>query len=182
MSTGIRLKDHYKDKIVPELKKEFNIPNIMAVPTVQKIVINMGLGEGSREGKIIDDAIEELNLIAGQRPVTTYAKKSVANFKLRQGMRVGVKVTLRGARMWEFLDRLLNISLPRVRDFRGVKRTGFDGRGNYNLAVVDHLIFPEIDYSKVSKQKGMNITIVTSSDNDEKAFSLLKQLGMPFAR
>ena len=182
MSYSPRLKEHYSDKIVPALREEFKIENVMAVPQVTKVVINMELGEGTREAKIIDDAIEELTLIAGQRPVVTRAKKSIANFKLREGMRVGIKVTLRGARMWDFLDRLINMALPRVRDFRGISRKSFDGRGNYNLGIRDELIFPEVDYSKISKPKGMNVTIVTTAEDDERAFALLKHLGMPFMR
>ncbi|HPR64739.1 MAG TPA: 50S ribosomal protein L5 [Thermoanaerobaculia bacterium] len=182
MSYLPRLKETYKDTILPALQEEFKIANIMAVPKIEKVVINMGLGEGTRDGKIIDEAFEELAMIAGQRPKITQAKKSIANFKLRQGMKVGIKVTLRGSKMWDFLDRLLNIALPRVRDFRGVSRKSFDGRGNYNLGIRDELIFPEIDYSKITQTKGMNITIVTSAEDDEKAFALLKQLGMPFAK
>lgn len=182
MSYTPRLKEMYSDKIIPQMMKEYKFENKMAVPKIEKIVINMGLGEGSREGKIIDDALEELALIAGQRPVVTLSKKSIANFKLRQGMKVGIKVTLRGEKMWEFLDRLVSFALPRVRDFRGVSRKGFDGRGNYNLGIQDELIFPEIDYSKVTTPKGMNITLVTTTNDDAQAFSLFKQLGMPFTQ
>jgi large subunit ribosomal protein L5 len=153
----------------------------MAVPHIEKIVLNMGLGEAVQNAKIMDGAVEELSALAGQRAVVTKAKKSIANFKLREGVPIGARVTLRGNRMYEFLDRLMNIALPRVRDFRGVPTKAFDGRGNYTLGVRDHLIFPEIDYSKVDKPKGMNITIVTSASNDEQARALLRELGMPFA-
>lgn len=176
-----RLKEFYTNEVAEKVQKEFGIKNPMAVPRIQKIVLNMGLGEAVQNAKIMDGAVEELSALAGQRAVVTKAKKSIANFKLREGVPIGARVTLRGNRMYEFLDRLMNIALPRVRDFRGVPTKAFDGRGNYTLGVRDHLIFPEIDYSKVDKPKGMNITIVTSASNDEQARALLRELGMPFA-
>ncbi|MGK2856444.1 MAG: 50S ribosomal protein L5 [Thermoanaerobaculia bacterium] len=175
-----RLKEFYTKEVAEKVQKEFGIKNPMAVPRIEKIVLNMGLGEAVQNAKIMDGAVEELSAIAGQRAVVTKAKKSIANFKLREGVPIGARVTLRGIRMYEFLDRLMNIALPRVRDFRGVPTKAFDGRGNYTLGVRDHLIFPEIDYSKVEKSKGMNITIVTSASNDEQARALLRELGMPF--
>jgi len=165
---------------VPALIKHFNYKNVMAVPKLEKIVINMGLGEAVANAKILDVATDELGRIAGQRPVVTRAKKSIANFKLRQNMPIGAAVTLRGERMFEFLDRLTNVALPRVRDFRGVSTKSFDGRGNYTLGLRDQLIFPEIDYAKVDKVRGMNVTIVTTARSDDEARELLKQLGMPF--
>jgi large subunit ribosomal protein L5 len=177
-----RLKDLYRDEVAPKLREEFDLPNIMAIPRVEKVVLNMGLGEAIQNSKILDTAADELGQIAGQRPVITKAKKSIAAFKLREGVPIGAMVTLRGTRMYEFLDRLINIALPRVRDFRGVPTRSFDGRGNYTLGVRDHLIFPEIDYSKVDKSKGMNITIVTTAPNDEQARALLRGLGMPFGK
>lgn len=175
-----RLKDKYKNEIAPAIAKEFDIKNPMAVPKVEKIVVNMGLGEGISNAKILDTAAEELKAITGQKPVVTKAKKSIAAFKLRQGMNIGAMVTLRGERMYEFLDRLISVALPRVRDFRGVSAKAFDGRGNYTLGVREQLIFPEIDFNKVDKTRGMNISIVTTARNDEQARSLLKALGMPF--
>ena len=177
-----RLKQRYKDEVVGKLQKEFGIDNVMAVPKIEKISVNMGVGEAISNIKILDDAVEELAALAGQRPVITRAQKSIAAFKLRQGMPIGARVTLRGARMWEFLDRLISVALPRVRDFRGISTKSFDGRGNYTLGVRDQLIFPEIDYNKVEKTKGMNITIVTTAGNDERALFLLRELGMPFQR
>jgi large subunit ribosomal protein L5 len=177
-----RLKQRYKDEVVARLQKEFGIDNVMAVPKIEKISLNMGVGEAISNIKILDDAVEELASLAGQRPVITRAQKSIAAFKLRQGMPIGARVTLRGARMWEFLDRLISVALPRVRDFRGISTKSFDGRGNYTLGVRDQLIFPEIDYNKVEKTKGMNITIVTTAGNDERALFLLRELGMPFQR
>jgi large subunit ribosomal protein L5 len=177
-----RLKQRYIDEVVPKLKKEFGIENIMAVPKLEKIVLNMGLGEAIQNIKILDDGAEELTAIAGQRPMITRAKKSIAAFKVRAGQPVGCRVTLRGDRMWDFLDRLVSIALPRVRDFRGVPGKSFDGRGNYTMGVRDHLIFQEIDYNKVDKPKGMNITFVTTAGNDERALHLLRELGLPFAR
>jgi large subunit ribosomal protein L5 len=167
---------------VARLQKEFGITNIMAVPRIEKVSLNMGMGEAVQNIKVLDDAVEELTALAGQRPVLTRAQKSIAAFKLREGMPIGTRVTLRGNRMWEFLDRLLSIALPRVRDFRGVSTKSFDGRGNYTLGIRDHLIFPEIDYNKVERPKGMNITIVTTAGNDERAQYLLRELGMPFQR
>jgi len=175
-----RLKDRYQKEVAPAIAKEFGIKNPMAVPRVEKIVINMGMGEAIANAKILDTAADELRAIAGQKPVITKAKKSIASFKLRQGMPIGVMVTLRGDRLYEFLDRLVSIALPRVRDFRGVSPKAFDGRGNYTIGVREQLIFPEIDFNKVDKLRGMNISIVTTAGNDEKARALLKGLGMPF--
>jgi large subunit ribosomal protein L5 len=177
-----RLKELYQGQVVKKLQSEFGITNVMAVPKIEKIVLNMGLGEAIQNIKILENAVEELASIAGQKPVITRAKKSIAAFKLREGLPIGTMVTLRGERMYEFLDRLINIALPRVRDFRGVPTRSFDGRGNYTLGIRDHLIFPEIDYSKVDKAKGMNITIVTTAKNDEHARFLLTEMGMPFGR
>jgi large subunit ribosomal protein L5 len=178
--TMARLKDRYKKEIAPALAKEFGIENPMAIPKVEKIVVNMGLGEAIANGKILDTANDELRTITGQKPVITKAKKSIAAFKLRQGMNIGSMVTLRGDRMYEFLDRLISVALPRVRDFRGVSAKAFDGRGNYTLGVREQLIFPEIDFNKVDKTRGMNISIVTTAKTDEQARALLKALGMPF--
>ena len=175
-----RLKERYQKEIAPALAKEFNITNPMATPRLEKIVINMGMGEAISNAKIIDTAADELTAIAGQKPVTTRAKKSIASFKLREGMSIGSMVTLRGDRMYEFLDRFVSVALPRVRDFRGVSPKAFDGRGNYTLGIRDQLIFPEIDFNKVDKTRGMNISIVTTAKNDEQARALLKALGMPF--
>ncbi|MBZ0090093.1 MAG: 50S ribosomal protein L5 [Thermoanaerobaculia bacterium] len=177
-----RLRKQYDDEVVPKLKKEFGIDNAMAVPRLEKIVLNMGLGDAIQNIKTLDDGVEELAAIAGQRPSVRRARKSIASFKLREGMPIGCSVTLRGERMWEFLDRLISIALPRVRDFRGVSTRSFDGRGNYTLGLRDHLIFQEIDYNKVDKPKGMNVTFVTTAGNDEQALHLLRELGMPFAR
>ena len=175
-----RLKEKYKSEIAGALAKEFDIKNPMAVPKIEKIVVNMGLGEASSNAKILDVASEELKAITGQKPVVTKAKKSIAAFKLRQGMNIGTMVTLRGDRMYEFLDRLISVALPRVRDFRGVSGKAFDGRVNYTLGIREQLIFPEIDFNKVDKTRGMNISIVTTARNDDEARSLLKALGMPF--
>ncbi len=175
-----RLKERYQKEVAPAIAKEFNITNPMATPRLEKIVINMGMGEAISNAKIIDTAADELSSITGQKPVTTRAKKSIAAFKLRQGMPIGTMVTLRGERMYEFFDRLVSIALPRVRDFRGVSPKAFDGRGNYTLGIRDQLIFPEIDFNKVDKTRGMNISIVTTARNDEHARALLKALGMPF--
>ena len=177
-----RLKELYKTEVAKKILDEFGLDNVMAVPKIEKIVLNMGLGEAIQNAKILDTAVEELGVIAGQKPLITKAKKSIAAFKLREGVPIGAMVTLRGEKMYEFLDRLINIALPRVRDFRGVPTRSFDGRGNYTIGVRDHLIFPEIDYSKVDKSKGMNITIVTTAKNDEHARFLLRELGMPFAK
>ncbi len=177
-----RLREKYKGEIAAGLAKEFSIKNSMAVPRLSCIVLNMGLGEATQNAKLIDAAVEELSAIAGQRAVVTRAKKSISSFKLRAGMPIGCRVTLRGDRMYEFLDRLINIALPRVRDFRGVSGKSFDGRGNYTLGVRDHLIFPEIDYAKVDKSKGLNVTIVTTAGRDDAARALLAGFGMPFAK
>ena len=177
-----RLSEKYRKDVVPALKKEFGIENPMAVPKIEKIVLNMGVGEAIQNVKIVEAAAEELTKIAGQRAVITRARKSIATFKLREGMPIGCRVTLRGAKMYEFLDRLMNIALPRVRDFRGVPTRAFDGRGNYTLGVKDHLVFPEIDPGKVDKSKGLNVTIVTTAGSDDRARVLLRELGMPFGR
>jgi large subunit ribosomal protein L5 len=175
-----RLKERYQKEVAPAIAKEFGIKNPMAVPRVEKVVLNMGMGEAIANAKILDTAADELRAITGQKPIVTKAKKSIASFKLRQGMPIGVSVTLRGDRMYEFLDRLVSIALPRVRDFRGVSPKAFDGRGNYTIGVREQLIFPEIDFNKVDKQRGMNISIVTTARDDEQARALLKGLGMPF--
>lgn len=175
-----RLKELYRKSVVPALIKEFGYKNVMAVPRLEKITVNIGLGEATQNPKLMDGAVNELALITGQRPVVTKARKSVAAFKLRAGMSIGCMVTLRGDRMYEFFDRLVNVALPRVRDFRGVSTKSFDGRGNYTLGIRDQLIFPEIDYNKVEKLKGMNICITTTAKTDAEALSLLRHLGMPF--
>jgi large subunit ribosomal protein L5 len=175
-----RLRKHYLEKAVPALTKEFGYKNVMAVPKIEKVSVNIGLGEATQNAKLIDGAVAELGAICGQKPVITKARKSISAFKLREGMPIGTMVTLRGDRMYEFLDRLLNVALPRVRDFRGVSTKSFDGRGNYTLGVRDQLIFPEIDYSKVEKTKGMNVSITTSARTDAEALSLLRAMGMPF--
>jgi large subunit ribosomal protein L5 len=175
-----RLKQHYQKSVIPALVKEFGYKNVMAVPKIQKVSVNIGLGEATQNAKLMDGAVNELGQIAGQKPVVTKAKKSIAAFKLREGMAIGSMVTLRGDRMYEFLDRLMNVALPRVRDFRGVSSKSFDGRGNYTLGVRDQLIFPEIDYNKVEKVKGMNISITTSAKTDAEGLALLKHMGMPF--
>ncbi len=175
-----RIKERYQKEAVPALRKEFGYTNIMAVPKIEKVVVNMGLGEATQNVKIIDTAQDELGRITGQRPVTTRAKKSIAAFKVRKGMPIGSMVTLRGERMWEFLDRLMNIALPRVRDFKGVSPKGFDGRGNYTLGLRDQLLFPEIDYLKVDKARGMNVSVVTTARTDQEARRLLQLIGMPF--
>lgn len=177
-----RLKRQYHEEIVPKLRQEFEISNIMAVPRIEKVSLNVGLGEASRNFKLLEAAQQELAAIAGQRPTITRAKKSIAAFKLREGTPIGCRVTLRGNRMWSFLDRLIATALPRVRDFRGVSSKSFDGRGNYTLGVRDHMIFPEVDGSKVETSKGLNITIVTTAGNDERARFLLRELGIPFTR
>jgi large subunit ribosomal protein L5 len=169
-------------EVAPRLKSEFGIENSMAVPRLDKIVLNMGVGEAIANIKILEDATDELAAIAGQRPSVRRAKKSIASFKLREGMPIGCSVTLRGDRMWEFMDRLIAVALPRVRDFRGIPAKSFDGRGNYTLGIRDHLIFQEIDTNKVDKSKGINVTFVTTAANDEQALHLLRELGMPFAR
>jgi len=175
-----RLKGRFKGEVAPALMKEFDLKNPMAVPHLHKIVVNMGVGEATQNAKILDPAVNELGQITGQKPVVTRAKKSIAAFKVRAGQPIGAMVTLRGDRMYEFFDRLVNVVLPRVRDFRGVSTKSFDGRGNYTLGLHDQLIFPEIDYAKVDKTKGMNVTIVTTARNDDQARVLLRHLGMPF--
>ncbi len=175
-----RLRDRYRDDVVPALKKEFGYTNLMAVPKLDRIVVNMGLGEATQNPKLIEVGADELMKITGQRPVSRRAKKSVAQFKLRQGMPIGTMVTLRGERMYEFFDRLISITLPRVRDFRGISPKGFDGRGNYTLGLRDQLIFIEIDYMKVDQSRGMNVSVVTTARSDEEGRRLLQLLGMPF--
>jgi large subunit ribosomal protein L5 len=175
-----RLKERFRKEIAPALMKEFELKNPMAVPHLHKIVVNMGVGEATQNAKVLDPAVNELGQITGQKPVVTRAKKSIAAFKVREGMPIGTMVTLRGDRMYEFFDRLVNIVLPRVRDFRGVSSKSFDGRGNYTIGLHDQLIFPEIDYAKVDKLKGMNVTIVTTAGSDNQARALLKHMGMPF--
>ncbi|HEY7286609.1 MAG TPA: 50S ribosomal protein L5 [Vicinamibacterales bacterium] len=175
-----RLKEKYAKEVIPALTKEFGYKNVMAVPRIQKVVVNMGLGEATSNAKIVDTGADELARITGQKPVTRRSKKSIAAFKVRKGMPIGTMVTLRGERMWEFLDRLMNIALPRVRDFKGVSPKGFDGRGNYTLGLRDQLLFPEIDYMKVDKARGMNVSVVTTARTDEEARKLLQFIGMPF--
>jgi large subunit ribosomal protein L5 len=175
-----RLKERYVKDVVPALRKEFGYGNVMAVPRITKVVVNMGLGEGTQNAKVVDVGAEELGKITGQKAAVTRAKKSIAQFKVRRNMAIGAMVTLRGERMFEFLDRLISIALPRVRDFRGVSPRGFDGRGNYTLGLRDQLMFPEIDYMKVDKSRGMNISVVTTAKTDEEARRMLQLLGMPF--
>ena len=175
-----RLKEKYQKEVVPALTKEFGYKNVMAVPRIHKVVVNMGLGEATANAKIIDTGADELARITGQKPVTRRAKKSISQFKVRKGQPIATMVTLRGARMWEFLDRLMSIALPRVRDFKGVSARGFDGRGNYTLGLKDQLLFPEIDYMKVDKARGMNVSVVTTAKTDEEARKLLQFIGMPF--
>ena len=182
MSYVPRLKQEYKDRIVISLKEEFGYKSVMQVPKLEKIVLSRGVGQAVADKKLIDHALEELSTITGQKAISTLSKKDVASFKLRKGMPIGAKVTLRGERMYEFLDRLVTTALPRVRDFRGVKATGFDGRGNYNLGVTEQIIFPEIDIDKVNKISGMDITFVTSAPTDKEAKSLLQELGLPFQK
>ena len=177
-----RLRSRYRETIAPDLRTRLQIASVHAVPRVTKVVVNMGVGEGAREHKFIDAAVADLTAITGQRPVVTRARKSIANFKIRDGMPVGARVTLRGVRMYEFMDRLINIALPRVHDFRGVPERAFDGRGNYTLGLTDQSVFPEIDYSKIEKTRGMNVTICTTATSDEDARALLRAFGMPFAR
>ena len=177
-----RLQEKYLNEVKPELMKKFNYSSVMQCPKLVKIVINMGVGEATQEPKNLEEAVAELTQFAGQKPVITKAKKSIANFKLREGQEIGCKVTLRGERMYEFLDKLLNVSLPRVRDFRGVSKTAFDGRGNYTLGVKEQIIFPEIQYDKVTKVRGMDIVIVTTAQSNEEAKELLTLIGMPFAK
>ena len=179
-ATKARLREHYQKQVVPQLTKEFNYKNPMAIPKLEKISLNIGLGEATGNSKLMDGAVAELGAISGQKPVVTRAKKSIAAFKLREGMAIGCMVTLRGDRMYEFLDRLMNVALPRVRDFRGVSPKSFDGRGNYTLGLKEQLIFPEIDYNKVEKVKGMNISITTTAKSDAEGLALLRLMGMPF--
>lgn len=177
-----QLKEKYQEEVVPSLVEKFNYKSVMEVPGIEKIVINMGVGDAVQNVKALDSAVEELTLISGQKPVITRAKKSIAGFRLREGMPIGAKVTLRGTRMYEFLQKLIGVALPRVRDFRGISKKAFDGRGNYTLGIKEQLIFPEIDYDKVNKVRGMDIVIVTTSNTDEEARELLAQLGMPFKK
>ena len=177
-----RLQERYKNTVVETLTKQFGYTTVMQCPKIEKVVINIGVGEAISNPKVLDEAVAELTQIAGQKPVITRAKKSIANFKLREGMPIGCKVTLRGERMYEFLDKLFNITLPRVRDFHGVSTTAFDGRGNYTLGVKEQIIFPEIQYDKVNKLRGMDIVIVTTANTNEEATALLKEMGMPFAK
>ncbi|MCH6269504.1 MULTISPECIES: 50S ribosomal protein L5 [Neobacillus] len=177
-----RLKEKYLKEITPALMSKFNYKSIMQVPKIEKIVINMGVGDAVQNAKALDNAVEELAMITGQKPLVTRAKKSIAGFRLREGMPIGAKVTLRGERMYQFLDKLVSVSLPRVRDFRGVSKKAFDGRGNYTLGIKEQLIFPEIDYDKVSKVRGMDIVIVTTANSDEESRELLTQVGMPFQK
>ena len=175
-----RLKEKYQNEVAPALMQQFQYDSVMQIPRLEKIVLNMGLGEAIQNPKVLESATDELARIAVQKPVITKAKKSISNFKLRQGMSIGAKVTLRGERMWSFIDKLMSVNLPRVRDFRGVSSRSFDGRGNYSLGVREQLIFPEIDYDKIDKIRGLDITIVTTAKTDQEAFELLKALGMPF--
>ena len=177
-----RMQERYQKEIAPALLKTFSFKNVMQIPRIEKVVVNIGLGEALENHKALDAAVGDLTIITGQKPVTNKARMSIANFKLREGRLIGTKVTLRGDRMWSFLDRLLNIALPRVRDFRGVSANAFDGRGNYTLGLKDQLVFPEIEYDKIDKLRGMEITIVTSAKTDEHARALLQMLGMPFSR
>jgi large subunit ribosomal protein L5 len=176
-----RLKDLYRDQIVGALQKELGYQNVMQVPRLEKIVVNVGLGEALQNAKVLDAATQDLRAITGQQPIVTRARKSIAAFKLREGRQIGAKVTLRGARMWDFMDRLCNVALPRRRDFRGISPNAFDGRGNYSLGLREQLVFPEVDYDNIDKVRGMGITIVTTAKTDEEARSLLALLGMPFA-
>ncbi len=177
-----RLKEKYQSEIVPSLMEKFEYKTVMQVPRVEKVVINMGIGDAVQNPKVLDSALTDLEIISGQKPVVTRAKKSIAGFKLREGMPIGAKVTLRGDRMYYFIDKLFNITLPRVRDFRGISNKAFDGRGNYTLGLKEQLVFPEIDYDKVEKVRGMDIVFVTTANSDEEAHALLNQLGMPFAK
>ncbi len=177
-----RLEQKYLEEVVPAMVKEFNYTSVMQAPKLEKIVVNIGVGDAIDNPKVLDDAVNELMLITGQKPVVTKAKKSVANFKLREGMAIGTKVTLRGAKMFDFLDKLMNVSLPRVRDFRGVSTDAFDGRGNYTLGIKEQLIFPELEFDDVKKTRGMDVVIVTTADTNEEGRALLKNLGMPFRK
>jgi large subunit ribosomal protein L5 len=177
-----RLKEQYINEVAPALKEDLGLANAMQIPRIQKVILNIGLGEAMDNPKAMDSAVGDLMLITGQRPVITKARKSISNFKLREGRAIGAKVTLRGDKMWAFLDRLINIALPRVRDFRGISGNAFDGRGNYTLGLKEQLIFPEIEYDKIDKIRGMEITIVTTADDDSKAYALLEKFGMPFGK
>ncbi len=177
-----RMQEKYNNEVVPALRKSFDLKNVMEVPRIQKVVVNIGMGEAMDNPKAMEAAVNDLTIITGQKPVMTKARKSIANFKLREGRLIGTKVTLRGDRMWAFLDRLMTIALPRVRDFRGVSGNAFDGRGNYTLGLRDQLIFPEIEYDKIDKLRGMEVTIVTTAKNDDQARTLLQLLGMPFSK
>ena len=176
------LKEQYQEEVLPALMKSLNLSNLMEVPRVEKIVVNIGLGEAIENAKSLDSGVSDLSTITGQRPIITRARKSIANFKLREGQAIGAKVTLRGDRMWSFLDRLMNVALPRVRDFRGISANSFDGRGNYTLGLREQLVFPEIDYDKIDKVRGLEVTIVTSAKNDDHGRQLLQMLGMPFRK
>lgn len=182
MSYSPRLKKQYKETVVPALKERFQYATIMQVPRLKKIVLSQGLGDATADKKLVDNALEEMTRISGQKAIATYAKKDVSNFKLRKGMPIGAKVTLRGDMMYEFLDRLVAVALPRTRDFRGISAKGFDGRGNYNLGIKEQIIFPEIDIDKINKVSGMDITFVTSANTNEEAFELLKEFGLPFKK
>ena len=175
-----RLRKKYKDEIIPQLMKDFGFKNVMQVPKLERIVVNMGLGEAVQNAKLIESASEELSAITGRKPIVTRAKKSIAGFKLREGMPIGVMVTLRGAQMYDFLDRLVSIALPRTRDFKGISPKAFDGRGNYTLGIREQIVFPEVNYDKIDRIKGMNVTLVTTAETDEQGRALLKSLGMPF--
>lgn len=177
-----RLKEKYKNEVTSEMMEKFSYENVMEVPRLEKVVINMGLGQAKENPKVLESAVKELEIISGQKPVVTTAKKSIANFKLREGMKIGTKVTLRGERMYEFLDKLMNVALPRVRDFRGVSKTAFDGRGNYAIGIKEQLIFPEIEYDDVDAIKGLDIVIVTTANTDEEARVFLEKMGMPFKK
>jgi large subunit ribosomal protein L5 len=176
-----RLKVRYRDELVARLQDELGLPNVMQVPRLEKVVLNVGVGDAVKDGRLLDAAVDDLTTITGQKPIVTKARKSIAGFKLRQGMPIGAKVTLRGDRMWEFVDRLVSLALPRIRDFRGLDAKGFDGRGNFTLGVTEQLIFPEIDYDRVLQVRGMDITVVTTADDDEQGRALLLALGFPFA-
>ena len=177
-----RMQEKYNNEVIPALRKAFDLQNVMEVPRIQKVVVNIGMGEAMDNPKAMEAAVNDLTIITGQKPVMTKARKSIANFKLREGRLIGTKVTLRGDRMWSFLDRLMNTALPRVRDFRGVSGNAFDGRGNYTLGLRDQLIFPEIEYDKIDKLRGMEVTIVTTAKNDDQARTMLQLLGMPFSK
>ena len=175
-----RLRNKYKDEIIPQLMKDFGFKNVMQVPKLDRIVVNMGLGEAVQNAKLIESAVEELSAITGRKPVVTRAKKSIAGFKLREGMPIGVMVTLRGVQMYDFLDRLISLALPRTRDFKGISPKAFDGRGNYTLGIREQIVFPEVNYDRIDSIKGMNVTLVTTAETDEQGRALLKSLGMPF--